>query len=136
MNFANFPNFLAFFRIKDRKKNIPIFICNLVATQSMKSYQVLVHSFVRNQPERRWGQFLLKFLLFSHSNDTFLQCIGLSIYIKSRKVRRIPSLSHRRFSDEKVGELDFSTAHGHYILLVIMPINYFKHGSTNIFYSY
>jgi len=34
-NFANFPNFLAFFRVKDRKI-IPIPICNLVVTQSMK----------------------------------------------------------------------------------------------------
>jgi len=26
--------------------------------------------------------------------------IGLSIYIKSRKVRRVPSLSYQRFSDD------------------------------------
>ena len=69
-NFANFPNFLAFFWVKDRHK-IPISICNLVVTQSIKRYQVLVHSFVRNQPERRWGQVLLIFL-FSHRNDTSL----------------------------------------------------------------
>ena len=37
--------------------------------------------------------------------------IGLSIYIKSRKVRMIPSLSHQRFSDDRGGELYFSTAH-------------------------
>jgi len=65
----NFANFLAFFRVKDRK-NIPISICSLVVTQFMKRYQVLVRSFVRNQPERRWGQFLL--FLFSHRNDTSL----------------------------------------------------------------
>jgi len=34
-NFANFPNFSAFFRVKDRK-NIPISMCSLVVTQSMK----------------------------------------------------------------------------------------------------
>ena len=49
----------------------PIPICNLVVTQSMKRYQVLVHSFVRNQPERWLGKFLLNFL-FSHRNDTSL----------------------------------------------------------------
>ena len=35
-NFANFSNFLAFFRVNDRKKNIQISICKLVVTQSMK----------------------------------------------------------------------------------------------------
>ena len=37
-NFANFPNFLAFSRVKDRK-NIKISIFNLVVTQTMKRYQ-------------------------------------------------------------------------------------------------
>src|SRR6218665_2419049 len=38
-NFANFPNFLAYFRVKDRK-SIQISICNLVVTQSMKRHQI------------------------------------------------------------------------------------------------
>src|SRR6218665_724731 len=61
--FRQFSNFLAFFRVKGRK-NIPISIYNLVVTQSMKRHQVLVHNFVRNQLERRWGQFLLNFSHF------------------------------------------------------------------------
>ena len=60
--------------------------------------------------------------------------IWFSIYIKSRKIRRVPSLSHHKFSDARVGKLYFFTAHGHYLCLspwvVGMPINYFKHCST------
>jgi len=59
--------------------------------------------------------------------------IRLSISTKSRKVQKVPSLSHQRFSDNRGGELYFSTAHGHYFCL---PINYFKHCSTNIIDSY
>ena len=36
MNFANVPNVLVFFRVTDRKI-IPITICKLVVTQSMKT---------------------------------------------------------------------------------------------------
>ena len=43
--------------------------------------------------------------------------IGLSLYIKSRKVRRIPSLSHQRLSDDMCGELYFPTVLGHYFCL-------------------
>jgi len=43
--------------------------------QSMKRHQVLVHSFVRNQPERRWGQFLL---------DVFILCsVGYSYVVET-----------------------------------------------------
>ena len=49
-NFANFPNFLTFPGSRT-EKDIPISICNLVVTKSMKRYQILVHSFGRNQPE-------------------------------------------------------------------------------------
>ena len=77
----------------------------------MKRYQVLVHSFVRNQPEKRWGQFLLNvFILCSVHVGYSYACkfiIGIYIYIKSRKVRRVPSLSHQRFSDNRGGELYF-----------------------------
>src|SRR6218665_2140337 len=38
---------------------------------------------------------------------------------KSRKVRRVPSLSHQRFSDDRGGELYFSTSHGHYFYLSV-----------------
>jgi len=55
--------------------------------------------------------------------------IGLSIYIKSRKIRRVPSLSHQRFSDDRGKKLYFSTAHRHYFFA---SINYFKHCCTNI----
>jgi len=34
-------------------------------TQSMKRYQVLVLSFLRNLPEKRWGQLLQKLFIFS-----------------------------------------------------------------------
>src|SRR6218665_2247348 len=54
---------------------------------------------------------------FSTFSDSFV--IGLSIYIKSRKVRRVQSLSHQRFSEDRDGELYFSTAHGHYFCLPI-----------------
>src|SRR6218665_1287853 len=74
-NFANFPNFFAFFKIKDRK-NIPISICNLVVTQSMKRYQVSLHSFVRNQPERRWGSIFAQFFYFPILMTHLLQCIA------------------------------------------------------------
>jgi len=49
--------------------------------------------------------------------------IGLSIYLKSRKVRRVPSLSHHLFSDDRGGELYFSTAHRpiHYLCLSVCP---------------
>src|SRR6218665_2790118 len=49
-------------------RNIPISICNLhvVVTQSMKRYQVLVHNFVRNQPEG-WVNFCSKFNCFYFS---------------------------------------------------------------------
>src|SRR6218665_988614 len=68
-----FSQLVAFLRVKDRK-NIPISICNLVVTQSMRRYQGLpvVHSFVKNQPERRGGQFFAHFFLFSHRNETSL----------------------------------------------------------------
>jgi len=42
-------------------------------------YQVLVHSFVRNQLERRWGSIFTQYFLFSHRNDTSLQCICIAI---------------------------------------------------------
>src|SRR6218665_3967483 len=45
--------------------------------------------------------------------------IGLSIYIKSRKGCRVPSLSHQRFSDDRGGKLNFSTAHRHHFCLSV-----------------
>src|SRR6218665_3777899 len=95
----------------------------------MKRYQVLVNSFVRNQSERRWESIFAQFLfIFPSLLHIFVvysyACnfvIGLSIYIKSRKVRRVPSLSHQRFSDDRGGELHVysSTAHGHYFCLSV-----------------
>src|SRR6218665_2405904 len=41
-------------------------------TQSMKRYQVLVHSFVRNQLEWKSGSIFAKQILFAHRNDTSL----------------------------------------------------------------
>src|SRR6218665_882939 len=52
------------------QKNHYNFICNLVVTQSMKRCQLRFPVFVRNKPERRWSQRLLKLFLFSHRNDT------------------------------------------------------------------
>jgi len=39
--------------------------------------------------------------------------------MKSRKVRRVPSLSHQTFSDDRGEELYFSTANGHYFCLSV-----------------
>src|SRR6218665_279834 len=44
-------------------------------------------------------------------------CNRTSIYIKCRKVHRLPSLSHQKISDDRGGELYFSTAHRHYFCL-------------------
>jgi len=41
---------------------------------------------------------------------------------KIQKVRRVPSFSHQRFSDDRVGELYLSTAHGHYFCLSVCLI--------------
>ena len=45
--------------------------------------------------------------------------IRLSIYLISRKVCRVPNLGHQRFSDDRDGELNFSTAHRHYFCLSV-----------------
>src|SRR6218665_2670473 len=50
----------------------PCTTTQIFVTQSMKRYQVLVHSFVRNQLERRSGSIFPKFFLFVHRNDTSL----------------------------------------------------------------
>ena len=68
--------------------------------------------------------------------------IGLFIYIKSRKVHRVLSLSHQRFSDDRGGELYFSTTQRHYfclsvclliilstVALIFSTVN--SHGSTH-----
>src|SRR6218665_3418520 len=125
-NFANFHSDLAFVRVKDRKKHSNFHLQSSCDTIHEKVSSILVHSFVRNQPERRWGQFFS--FLFSHRNDTSLQCIysyackfviGHSIYIKSRKFVREPSVGHQRFSDDRGGEFYLSTAHGHYLCLSV-----------------
>ena len=48
-----------------------------------------------------------------------LLVIGRSTYITSRKLCRVPSVSHQRFSDDRGGELYFTTAHGHYFYLSV-----------------
>src|SRR6218665_1571585 len=99
---------------------------NQYVTQSMKRYRVLVHSFVRKQPKRRWGSIFAQMFLFSHRVHIFVVysyafnfVIGRSFYIKSQKVRMVSRLTHQRFSDKRGGELYLSTAHRHYFSLSV-----------------
>src|SRR6218665_2419456 len=83
-------------------------------------YQVLVHSFARNQLERRsvsiFAQIFYLLIVMTHlcsvgPNNYMYACkfvIGLSIYIISRKVRKVPSLSYQRRLTKGVGSYIFS----------------------------
>src|SRR6218665_844800 len=59
------------------------------------------------------------FVVYGYTCKFAIGLSSLSIYIKSRKVRSVPSLSHQRFSDDRGGELYFSTAHKHYFCLSV-----------------
>src|SRR6218665_1968059 len=55
-------------------------------------------------------------IVMTHIYNFLIVC---SIYMKSRKVRRVQSVSHQKFSDDRGGELYFFTAHGHYFCLSV-----------------
>jgi len=56
--------FPCIFQDQGQKKHSNFHLQSCCDTIHEKVYQVLVHSFVRNQPERRWGQFFPKYFYF------------------------------------------------------------------------